>query len=160
MTRKGNEMKFEITGGIDPLLTVTLEKGEKVLAESNAMVAMDGNLKLEGKSRGGIMKSLARKFLNDETFFQQYIEADKGAGVALLAPNIPGDIRILEVGQRQYMISDGAFLAAEPGVTLGVKSQGLGRALLGDSGQWLCCRQRFWECSRIRGHIRQAVDCR
>lgn len=127
-------MQFNITGGVDPLLTVSLEKGEKVLAESNAMVAMDGNLRLEGKSRGGIMKSLARKFLNDETFFQQYIEADKGPGVVLLAPNIPGDIRLLDVGARQYMISDGAFLAAEPGVELEVKSQGLGRALLGDSG--------------------------
>lgn len=151
MTRKGNEMKFDITGGIDPLLTVTLEKGEKVLAESNAMVAMDGNLKLEGKSRGGIMKSLARKFLNNETFFQQYIEADKGAGVALLAPNIPGDIRILEVGQRQYMISDGAFLAAEPGVTLGVKSQGLGRALLGDSGGFFVMATQGNGCVVVSG---------
>ena len=127
-------MRFEITGSIDPLLCVSLEKGEKVLAESNAMVAMDGDLSLKGRSRGGIMKSLARKFLNDETFFQQYVEAEKGAGDVLLAPNIPGDIRILDVGQRQYMISDGSFLAATEGVELEVKSQGLGRALLGDSG--------------------------
>ena len=54
-------MRFEITGSVDPLLSVTLEKGEKVLAESNAMVAMDGDLSLKGRSRGGIMKSLARK---------------------------------------------------------------------------------------------------
>ncbi len=127
-------MRFEITGSIDPLLCVSLEKGEKVLAESNAMVAMDGDLSLKGRSRGGIMKSLARKFLNDETFFQQYVEAEKGAGDVLLAPNIPGDIRVLDVGQRQYMISDGSFLAATEGVELEVKSQGLGRALLGDSG--------------------------
>ena len=127
-------MRFEITASIDPLLCVSLEKGEKVLAESNAMVAMDGDLSLKGRSRGGIMKSLARKFLNDETFFQQYVEAEKGAGDVLLAPNIPGDIRILDVGQRQYMISDGSFLAATEGVELEVKSQGLGRALLGDSG--------------------------
>lgn len=127
-------MRFEVTGSIDPLLCVSLEKGEKVLAESNAMVAMDGDLSLKGRSRGGIMKSLARKFLNDETFFQQYVEAEKGAGDVLLAPNIPGDIRILDVGQRQYMISDGSFLAATEGVELEVKSQGLGRALLGDSG--------------------------
>ena len=144
-------MQFNITGGVDPLLTVSLEKGEKVLAESNAMVAMDGNLRLEGKSRGGIMKSLARKFLNDETFFQQYIEADKGAGVALLAPNIPGDIRLLDVGARQYMISDGAFLASEPGVELEVKSQGLGRALLGDSGGFFVMA--------TQGNRRVAVSC-
>ena len=127
-------MRFEITGSVDPLLSVTLEKGEKVLAESNAMVAMDGDLSLKGRSRGGIMKSIARKFLNDETFFQQFVEAEKGPGTVLLAPNIPGDIRILDVGERQYMISDGAFLAATDQVEMEVKTQGLGRALLGDSG--------------------------
>lgn len=127
-------MRFEITGSVDPLLSVTLEKGEKVLAESNAMVAMDGDLSLKGRSRGGIMKSLARKLLNDESFFQQYVEAEKGPGSVLLAPNIPGDIRILDVGERQYMVSDGAFLAATEEVELEVKSQGLGRAFLGDSG--------------------------
>ena len=127
-------MRFEITGSVDPLLSVTLEKGETVLAESNAMVAMDGDLSLKGRSRGGIMKSIARKFLNDETFFQQYVEAEKGPGTVLLAPNIPGDIRILDVGERQYMISDGAFLAATDQVEMEVKTQGLGRALLGDSG--------------------------
>ena len=127
-------MHFEITGSVDPLLSVSLQKGEKVLAESNAMVAMDGDLSLKGRSRGGIMKSLERKLLNDESFFQQYIEAEKGPGTVLLAPNIPGDIRILDVGARQYMISDGAFLAATEGVDLEVKSQGLGRAILGDSG--------------------------
>lgn len=127
-------MRFEITGSVDPLLSVTLEKGEKVLAESNAMVAMDGDLSLKGRSRGGIMKSLARKLLNDESFFQQYVEAEKGPGSVLLAPNIPGDIRILDVGEHQYMVSDGAFLAATEEVELEVKSQGLGRAFLGDSG--------------------------
>lgn len=127
-------MRFEITGSVDPLLSVSLEKGEKVLAESNAMVAMDSDLSLKGRSRGGVMKSLARKLFNDESFFQQYIEAEKGPGTVLLAPNIPGDIRILEVGERQYMVSDGAFLAATDSVELEVKSQGLGRALLGDSG--------------------------
>ena len=127
-------MHFEITGSVDPLLSVSLQKGEEVLAESNAMVAMDGDLSLKGRSRGGIMKSLARKLLNDESFFQQYIEAEKGPGTVLLAPNIPGDIRILDVGARQYMVSDGAFLAATEGVDLEVKSQGLGRAILGDSG--------------------------
>ena len=104
---------FEITGGIDPLLAVKLEKGEAILAESNAMVAMDTALSLKGKTRGGLMGSIARKFMNDETFFQQRIEADDQAGTVLLAPNLPGDVRILDVGPAQYLLSDGAFLAWE-----------------------------------------------
>ena len=34
-------VRFDISGGIDPLLNATLEKGDAILAESNAMVAMD-----------------------------------------------------------------------------------------------------------------------
>ena len=125
---------FEITGGVDPLLTVKLEKGEAILAESNAMVAMDSVLSLKGKTRGGIMASLARKFMNDESFFQQRIEADDEPGTVLLAPNLPGDVCILDVGPVQYLLSDGSFLACTEGVSLASKSQGLGRALLGNSG--------------------------
>ena len=35
------------------------------------MVAMDGTLSLSGRTKGGFFKSLTRKFLNDETCFQQ-----------------------------------------------------------------------------------------
>lgn len=82
----------------------------------------------------GFFKSLARKFLNDENFFQQSFVADDEPGSVLLAPNLPGDVVVLDVGERQYMLSDGAFLAATDGVELETKTQSLGRALLGNSG--------------------------
>ena len=90
-------IRFEITGSVDPLLSCQLEKGDVLLAESNAMVAMDNNLKLRGKARGGLLSSISRKLLNDESFFQQSIEAEDGCGEVLLAPNIPGDIQVLEI---------------------------------------------------------------
>ena len=113
---------------------MTLEKGEAILAESNAMVAMDTALSLKGKTRGGLMGSIARKFMNDETFFQQRIEADDQAGTVLLAPNLPGDVRILDVGPAQYLLSDGAFLACTEGVELSTKSQGSGRIAVSGFG--------------------------
>ncbi len=126
--------RFEFDGGIDPLLRVSLEPGEKIAAESGSMVAMDRSLSLKGKMKGGFFRSLARKVLNDETFFQQWIEAEKEPGEALLAPNLPGDLRVLKVGERQYRLSDGAFLAATEGVEITTKMQSIGRALLAESG--------------------------
>ena len=126
--------RFEVLSSIDPLLRISLEPGESVAAESNAMVAMDGSISLKGETRGGFFKSLARKFLNDENFFQQSFVADDEPGSVLLAPNLPGDVVVLDVGERQYMLSDGAFLAATDGVELETKTQSLGRALLGNSG--------------------------
>lgn len=61
--------KFTAQAGIDPLLRVDLDPGDEVAAERGSMVMMDAGLILKGKTRGGFFKSLARKFLNDETFF-------------------------------------------------------------------------------------------
>lgn len=126
--------QMTITGSVDPLVTVYLQAGDSVYAERNAMVAMDAALSLTGGAKGGLLSSLARKVLNDETFFQQKITATDTTGEVLLTPTLPGDVCILDVGQSQYMISDGAYLASTEGVELEVKSQSLGRALLGDSG--------------------------
>lgn len=125
---------FQVEGGVDPLLIVKLEKGEAVATESNAMVAMDRALSLRGRTRGGFFGSLARKLLNDETFFQQWIDAPDEPGEAVLAPNLPGGIELLDVGERQYCLSDGAFLASTEGVEIETKAQGVGKALFGGSG--------------------------
>ena len=95
---------------------------------------MDASLSLRGKTRGGFLNSIARKFLNDETFFQQWIEAGDAPGTVLLAPAFPGDIRILDVGPAEWMLADGCFLASTEGVDVTARMQGIGRALLADSG--------------------------
>lgn len=126
--------RLTVFGSIDPLLHVALEKGECIYAERNAMVSMDSTLALTGKAKGGLLSALSRKVLNDESFFQQKIEAVDGAGEVFLTPTLPGDVAILQTGKRQYMISDGAYLANTEGVELQAKAQSLGRAVLGDSG--------------------------
>ena len=112
--------QFKVIGEVDPFLHITLKKGEKIFAESDAMVTMDVTLELKGKMQGGLMSSLARRFANDESFFMQSIEASTGDGETLLSPNIPGDIEILEVGTQQYYLNNGAFLAATDGVEIQV----------------------------------------
>ena len=102
-------MDFSIVGDRDPFLLVRLNQGESVYAES--------------------------KLANGESFFNQALRATRGPGEALLAPILPGDLQILEVSSSaQYLLNDGAFVAAEPSVDLVVKSQGLGQALFGGTG--------------------------
>lgn len=127
--------EFQVVGNVDPFLLVSLEKGEKIYAESNAMVTMDSSLELKGKMQGGLLKSLARKFTSGESFFQQSIEANHGGGQVLLAPEIPGEIEVLEVGgDRQYRLTDGAFLASTSDVAIQMRSQSIGTALFGGTG--------------------------
>jgi uncharacterized protein (TIGR00266 family) len=125
---------FTVTGDEDPFLHVTLRHGEKIYCEANAMVMMESSLELKGKMNGGLGAALMRTFANGESFFQQHIEATKGDGDCLLSPTLPGAMQVLDVGPRQYMISDGAFVAASSGVDLNVRTQNIGNALFGQTG--------------------------
>lgn len=125
---------FTITGDVDPFLHVSLSKGEKIFCESDGMVMMEANLDLKGKITGGIGSAIMRKLANGESFFQQEIEAVRGAGDCLLSPVLPGAMQVLEVGSRQYLISDGAFVGATSGVALKVRTQGIGNALFAQTG--------------------------
>lgn len=127
-------IRFTCSGGVDPLLRAELDLGDVLFAENNAMVAMDQTLSLTGKAQGGFFSSLGRKFLNDENFFQQRISAENGSGAILLAPNIPGDLRIVDIGEKQYNLADGAYLASTEKVELSTKTQSIGKALLSRSG--------------------------
>jgi uncharacterized protein (TIGR00266 family) len=125
---------FTVTGDVDPFLHVSMKQGEKIYCESNAMVMMESALELKGKMTGGLGGALMRTFANGESFFQQHIDAVRGGGDCLLSPTLPGAMQVVDVGPRQYMISDGAFVAATAGVDLKVRTQSLGNALFGQSG--------------------------
>ena len=128
--------RITVSGSIDPLLSVVLDKGESIFAERNAMVSMDSTLALTGRAKGGLFSALSRKVLNDESFFQQKIEAVDGPGEVLLTPTLPGDVAVLQTGERQYMIADGAYLCD----LCQLHCKRRQRALLGNSGGFFVIR--------------------
>jgi uncharacterized protein (TIGR00266 family) len=131
--------QYTITGDVDPFLHVSLQQGEKIYCEANAMVMMENTLELKGKMSGGLGGALMRTFANGESFFQQHIEAVRGAGDCLLSPTLPGAIEVLEVGSTRYMITDGAFVAADNSVDLTIRTQRLGTALFGQGSGFFIC---------------------
>jgi uncharacterized protein (TIGR00266 family) len=98
------------------------------------MVMMESTLDLKGKMKGGLGSALMRTFANGESFFQQHIEATRGDGDCLLSPTLPGAMQTVDCGPNQYIISDGAFVAATSGVDLKVRTQNIGNALFAQSG--------------------------
>jgi len=125
---------FTVTGDVDPFLHVALRKGEQIYCEADAMVMMEDTLDLTGRMTGGLGRALMRRFANGESFFQQHIVATRGDGDCLLAPILPGALQVLDVGQTSYLLSDGAFVAAESGVDLRVRTQNIGNALFAQTG--------------------------
>ena len=125
---------FTVTGEVDPFLHVSMKKGDKIYCESGAMVMMEANLELKGRMTGGLGSALMRRFTNGESLFQQHIEAVRGDGDCLLSPTLPGGLEVLEVGTTQYLLNDGAFVAATSGTEMKVRTQSLGNALFAQSG--------------------------
>jgi uncharacterized protein (AIM24 family) len=89
---------FTLVGTTEPFLHASLKRGDKIYCESNAMVMMEDTLELKGKLQGGIAQALLRRFANDESLFQQHIEAVHGDGDCLLSPMLDGDLQIMEIG--------------------------------------------------------------
>ena len=125
---------FTSTGDVDPFLHVSLRKGDQIYCESDAMVMMEATLDLKGSMNGGFGRALLRTFANGESFFQQRIEAVRGDGDCLLSPVLPGALEVIDVGQRQYLLNDGAFVAATSGTEMKVRTQSIGNALFAQSG--------------------------
>lgn len=125
---------FTVTGDVDPFLHVSLRKGETIFCESDAMVMMEAPLDLTGSMQGGLVRAAMRRLANGESFFQQRIEAKRGDGDCLLAPNMPGGMQVLDVGARQYRMSDGAYVAATERIEVNARMQSLGNALFGGTG--------------------------
>ena len=125
---------FSVTGDVDPFLHVSMKQGETIYCESDAMVMMETTLDLKGKMTGGLGSAIMRRFANGESFFQQHIEAVRGSGDCLLSPTLPGAIEVVDVGARQYLLNDGAFVAATSGTEMKVRTQSIGNALFAQSG--------------------------
>ena len=84
-------MKYEIMySEAFPIVKCQLERGEKLKAESDAMITMSATIDVEGKMNGGLLSGLARKFLTGESFFCQELIASRGAGEVLLGHSLPG----------------------------------------------------------------------
>jgi uncharacterized protein (AIM24 family) len=133
-----NMAQFSLVGSPEPFLHVSMRRGDKIYCESNAMVMMEDSLELKGRLQGGLMQSLLRRFANEESLFQQHIEAVRGDGDCLLSAALDGDMQILDVGATQYLLSDGAFVAAHDSVEVKARlNSSIGGAFFGNTGGFL-----------------------
>ena len=103
------------------LAVAKLTPNERIRAEAGAMVSMSGGVNIETKAEGGILKSLGRAVLGGESFFQNFFVAPAQGGEVTLAPELPGDMMLIELRGRKLMIQAGSYVASEDGVELTAK---------------------------------------
>ncbi len=128
-------MKYKTFGKNLQVVALQLSAGEEVYGEAGAMVYMTGNMNMETKARGGIMKGLKRK-LSGETFFMTEFTPAGGTGIVAFGGNCPGTIKALKLdGNKQYMVQKEGFLCAESSIDLDIGFQKkFGGAFFGGHG--------------------------
>lgn len=120
--------------GAFPMVKYSLEQGEKLKAESGAMIAMSSTVDVTGGAEGGLFKGFTR-MLAGEKFFFQYFTASRGSGYVIFAHAIPGDvIDVVLDGTNNLKVAKNGFLAATEDIQLDTKVQNLAQGLFGGSG--------------------------
>ena len=128
-------MEHKITGDNLQLVTIQLGASEKVYAEAGTMIYMSGNVNMEAKMRGGLLKGIGRKF-SGETMFLTEFTTTGGEGMVSFGGAVPGTIKALDIQSgRHWLVQKDAFIAAEDTVEMSVAFQKrLGSMFFGGEG--------------------------
>jgi uncharacterized protein (TIGR00266 family) len=103
-------------------VTVSLEAGESLRAESGAMVSHDAGIEMETNATGGFLKSISRS-LGGESFFQNTFHATQ-AGDVQFASALPGDIAYRELENETLYVQSGSYLAGDESLDVDSKFGG------------------------------------
>ena len=121
-------MDTKILGTTMPLLEVTLQPGESVVAEGGELSWMTDSVQLHTAASGtagskGVFGAVKRA-ISGGTFFMTEYTAVSTPGMVAFATKVPGNIKPLELdGNRQYMVHRRGYLCGLPSVTLEIGFQ-------------------------------------
>ena len=127
-------MKYEIRGGVFPVVICDLENGEKMITEKGAMSWMSPNMKME-TTGGGLGKMFSKAF-SGESMFQNIYTAQGGPGMIAFGSCFPGKILPVQIAPgKELIVQKSAFLASEAGVELSIHfNKKLGAGFFGGEG--------------------------
>ena len=111
-------MRYKIFGETLPAVSMLLEPGESIYTESGGMTWMSDGFQMETNMKGGFGKGIGRLFSGESMFMATYTSTRPNSEICC-ASSFPGTIVPLSVTPgSEYICQKGAFLCAQPGVTL------------------------------------------
>jgi len=115
------------------LLTVELDPGESIKAETGAMVAQTGVDMKTGMGGGGLFGGI-RRMIGGESFFLNTFTGERSGGWVSLAPPSPGDIGSFDLQPgTNLFIQSSSFLACTENVQTDTQFQGFRGFFSGES---------------------------
>lgn len=128
-------VQYRIEGTTLPVLTVTLNPGERIYSSSGGMSWMTQQVEMDTNAGGGIGKMFKRALSGESLFIVDYY-VDGGAGEVSFSAEFPGKIVDLHLEDGQSMIvQKDSFMCAEKQVDLDLHfRKRLGAGLFGGEG--------------------------
>jgi uncharacterized protein (TIGR00266 family) len=133
-------MKPVIAGTTMPILEITLDPGESIVAEGGDVAWLSPGMQLNTSTahgsggQGGFMSGLKRVLGGGQLFLTEY-SAPSG-GLVAFAAQLPGTIREMQIDPSDsFMIQSGSYTASTPSVEVSVAVQKkLGAGIFGGAG--------------------------
>lgn len=134
------------------MAVVTMSKGEKLIAESGAMVAMSTGVLVDTTFNGagksgfiGFLKAalagLARKFLAGESMFVNHFKAREDGQQVMLAPALIGDVIDIDMEEgKAITVQASSYLASTPDVAVELVWGGFSMLFGGEGAFFLKCK--------------------
>jgi uncharacterized protein (TIGR00266 family) len=134
-------MRTRVAGTTMPILEITMDAGERLVAEGGDVAWLTPGFNLETSTRfgsggrGGFMSGLKRALGGGQLFLTEYTAPPVGGFVAFAA-QLPGVIRELRIDEAdQFMVQSGSYMASTSDVEVSVGLQKkLGAGLFGGAG--------------------------
>jgi uncharacterized protein (TIGR00266 family) len=125
-------MQYQILKEPMAILEVQMGGGEKITAESGAMVYMKGEMEIKTRTReGGFLKKIKITALCGESFFVNDYVAHGDCSIGLTVPPL-GDIVHIDVKPGSgFIVQSGSYAASTQGVLLDTQWQGFSKGLFG-----------------------------
>lgn len=127
--------KFEYKISHNPdyaMLTVNIPAGKKLKVEASAMAAMDTNIRMKTKMKGGFSR-----FLTGESLFINEFSAENGNGQIMISPGSPGDLTHVYLNDSVIYLQNSGYVASGLGVILESKWQGMMRGFFSGESLFL-----------------------
>ncbi len=129
-------MEHRIDGNPDyGQLTVTLDPGDRIVAEGGSMAWMSAGTGVKVRLPGGLLKSVVRRLVAKESLFAAEYGHPSGGRVAF-SPSTPGSVAHRRLEGDSLILTAGSYMASTPGVTLKTRFGGL-RSLFSGEGAFL-----------------------
>lgn len=114
------------------ILEIQMNSGEKITAESGAMVYTKGDIEIKTRTReGGFFKKIKVTALGGESFFVNDYVARGNCSIGLTGPPIGDIVRVEVKPESGFIVQSGSYVASTSGVLLDTQWQGFTKGLFG-----------------------------